>query len=344
MDRYGRLRLLKHPVHGLVLESTDRAVLTEVLRSRKVTPLVGARIDDDTVAVHPSERGAIKAGPAAPGMAGRGPRRVRRRRGPSDRAGPGRLAAARLPAPGCRGVLARRIRCCRPAVRRGQDPGGRRRDGPGQGDDADPGDEHGLRAPVARRAAQAHEPDRGRDRRVLGRAQGGPAGHDRDLSGDDHEAKGHLRPPRPVRRPRLGPDHLRRGPPAAGPDLPVHRRHPGTPPTGPDGHARARGRSRGRRLLADRPQALRRAVARDRGAGLDRPGRLRRGARHAARCPADGLRDGRARRALPDGRHRAREAGDRVHPGGPAPRRPGAGDRAVPRPAPRARRACSASR
>ena len=61
MDRYGRLRLLKHPVHGLVLESTDRAVLTEVLRSRKVTPLVGARIDDDTVAVHPSERGAIKA-------------------------------------------------------------------------------------------------------------------------------------------------------------------------------------------------------------------------------------------------------------------------------------------
>jgi DNA excision repair protein ERCC-3 len=60
MDRYGRLRLLKHPVHGLVLESTDRAVLTEVLRSRKVTPMVGARIDDDTVAVHPSERGALK--------------------------------------------------------------------------------------------------------------------------------------------------------------------------------------------------------------------------------------------------------------------------------------------
>ena len=27
MDRYGRLRLLKHPVHGLVLRSTDRAVL-----------------------------------------------------------------------------------------------------------------------------------------------------------------------------------------------------------------------------------------------------------------------------------------------------------------------------
>ena len=60
MDRYGRLRLLKHPVHGLVLESTDRAVLAEVLRSRKVAPMVGARIDEDTVAVHPSERGALK--------------------------------------------------------------------------------------------------------------------------------------------------------------------------------------------------------------------------------------------------------------------------------------------
>ena len=60
MDRYGRLRLLKHPVHGLVLESTDRAVLAEVLRSRKVAPMMGARIDEDTVAVHPSERGALK--------------------------------------------------------------------------------------------------------------------------------------------------------------------------------------------------------------------------------------------------------------------------------------------
>jgi DNA excision repair protein ERCC-3 len=60
MDRYGRLRLLKHPTHGLVLEATDRAVLTEVLRSRKVAPMVGQRIDEDTVVVHPSERGALK--------------------------------------------------------------------------------------------------------------------------------------------------------------------------------------------------------------------------------------------------------------------------------------------
>jgi DNA excision repair protein ERCC-3 len=60
MARYGRLRLEQHPTHGLVLHSTDRAVLEEVLRSAKIKPLVGARIDPDTVAVHPSERGQIK--------------------------------------------------------------------------------------------------------------------------------------------------------------------------------------------------------------------------------------------------------------------------------------------
>ena len=60
MDRYGRLTLLNHPTHGLVLEASDIPVLEEVLRSRKVAPLVGERIDDSMVAVHPSERGHIK--------------------------------------------------------------------------------------------------------------------------------------------------------------------------------------------------------------------------------------------------------------------------------------------
>ena len=60
MDRYGRLSLLKHPVHGLVLRSGDLPVLEEVLRSKKVQPLVGARLDADTVLVHPSERGHLK--------------------------------------------------------------------------------------------------------------------------------------------------------------------------------------------------------------------------------------------------------------------------------------------
>ena len=60
MDRYGRLQLVKHPAHGLVLVSLDRAVLEEVLRQRKIAPMLGARIDDDTVVVHPSERGRLK--------------------------------------------------------------------------------------------------------------------------------------------------------------------------------------------------------------------------------------------------------------------------------------------
>jgi DNA excision repair protein ERCC-3 len=60
MSRYGRLRLDKHPVHGLVLTSTDRPVLEEVLRATKIKPMVGARLDEQTVVVHPSERGNLK--------------------------------------------------------------------------------------------------------------------------------------------------------------------------------------------------------------------------------------------------------------------------------------------
>ncbi|MGH3369877.1 MAG: helicase-associated domain-containing protein, partial [Nocardioidaceae bacterium] len=60
MARYGRLRLEKHPVHGLVLVSTDRPVLEEVLRARKVKPMLGERLDDETAVVHPSERGNLK--------------------------------------------------------------------------------------------------------------------------------------------------------------------------------------------------------------------------------------------------------------------------------------------
>jgi DNA excision repair protein ERCC-3 len=60
MDRYGRLRIEKHPTHGLILVSTDRAVLTEVLRSTKIKGLIGSRVDEDSVVVHPSERGHLK--------------------------------------------------------------------------------------------------------------------------------------------------------------------------------------------------------------------------------------------------------------------------------------------
>jgi DNA excision repair protein ERCC-3 len=60
MDRYGRLRIEKHPTHGLILVSTDRPVLTEVMKSAKVKGLLGAHLDDDTVIIHPSERGHLK--------------------------------------------------------------------------------------------------------------------------------------------------------------------------------------------------------------------------------------------------------------------------------------------
>lgn len=60
MARYGRLQLVKNPAHGLTLVSLDRAVLEEVLRNKKIAPMLGARIDDDTVVVHPSERGRVK--------------------------------------------------------------------------------------------------------------------------------------------------------------------------------------------------------------------------------------------------------------------------------------------
>jgi DNA excision repair protein ERCC-3 len=60
MGRYGRLVLQTHPAHGLIMVSRDRAVLEEVLRNKKISPMLGLRIDPDTVAVHPSERGRLK--------------------------------------------------------------------------------------------------------------------------------------------------------------------------------------------------------------------------------------------------------------------------------------------
>lgn len=60
MSRYGRLRLEADPVYGLILVTTDTAVLEEVIRARKIAPLLGARVDAQTIAVLPSQRGAIK--------------------------------------------------------------------------------------------------------------------------------------------------------------------------------------------------------------------------------------------------------------------------------------------
>jgi DNA excision repair protein ERCC-3 len=60
MDRYGRLQLVNHPTHGLVLRGLDRAVLVEVAKAKKLAGMLGARIDEETIAVHPSERGRLK--------------------------------------------------------------------------------------------------------------------------------------------------------------------------------------------------------------------------------------------------------------------------------------------
>jgi DNA excision repair protein ERCC-3 len=60
MDRYGRLQLVNHPSHGLVLHALDRAVLVEVAKAKKLAGMLGSKVDDDTIAVHPSERGRLK--------------------------------------------------------------------------------------------------------------------------------------------------------------------------------------------------------------------------------------------------------------------------------------------
>ena len=60
MDRYGRLQLANDPAHGLVLRGLDRAVLVEVAKSKKLAGMLGATLDPDTIAVHPSERGHLK--------------------------------------------------------------------------------------------------------------------------------------------------------------------------------------------------------------------------------------------------------------------------------------------
>ncbi len=60
MARYGRLRLDKDPAHGLTLSSNDKAVFEEVIRAKKVAGMIGERLGDTSVVVHPSQRGNLK--------------------------------------------------------------------------------------------------------------------------------------------------------------------------------------------------------------------------------------------------------------------------------------------
>ena len=65
MARYGRLVLEaaeagSNGTPSLVLRAADRAVLEEVVRHKRIRPLLGERLDDLSVVVHPSERGHLK--------------------------------------------------------------------------------------------------------------------------------------------------------------------------------------------------------------------------------------------------------------------------------------------
>ena len=59
MSRYGRVRLHAHPAHGLILESEEPPILEELSRGA-TGKLLGARIDENSIAVPPSERGRLK--------------------------------------------------------------------------------------------------------------------------------------------------------------------------------------------------------------------------------------------------------------------------------------------
>ena len=60
MGRYGRLQLVADPAHGLVLHAADRPVLEEVMRSKRTAGMLGKRLGDTDVVIHPSERGRLK--------------------------------------------------------------------------------------------------------------------------------------------------------------------------------------------------------------------------------------------------------------------------------------------
>ena len=87
MGRYGRLVLQTHPAHGLIMVSRDRAVLEEILRHKKIAPMLGdpdrpRHGDRAPVAARPPQAGAAQGR-----LAGRRRGRLRRRRGAPHRAG-----------------------------------------------------------------------------------------------------------------------------------------------------------------------------------------------------------------------------------------------------------------
>ena len=215
MARYGRLRLEKHPTHGLVLVSTDRPVLEEVLRAKKIAGMIGDRIDDDTVVVHGSERGNLKQALLKIGWPA------------EDYAGYVDGEAHPIALDETEWHLRDYQRDAAESFWHG-----------GSGVVVLP---CGAGKTLVGAAAMAHaqattlilvtntvSARQWKDELVRrtsltadeigeysGLGQGDPAGHHRDVPGDDHQARRRLPPPRAARRPRLGADRLRRGAPAA---------------------------------------------------------------------------------------------------------------------------------
>ena len=60
MSRYGRVRMHAHPAHGLILESDEVPILEELARHKIIRGMLGQRIDPNTFAFPPSERGRLK--------------------------------------------------------------------------------------------------------------------------------------------------------------------------------------------------------------------------------------------------------------------------------------------
>ena len=60
MGRYGRLVIENDPLFGMVLRTTDDAVLAEVRRTKAVAPLLGDTVGPGLVQMQPADRGRLK--------------------------------------------------------------------------------------------------------------------------------------------------------------------------------------------------------------------------------------------------------------------------------------------
>ena len=206
MDRYGRLQLVKHPdPRAGAASSLDRAVLEEVCGRRRSRRCSAQRIDDDTVARAPVRARPAQAGAAQGRLAGRGPRRLRRRRGAPDRARPGRAGS-------CATTSSRRSTCSGPG---GSGvvvlPCGAGKTLVGAAAMAEAkattlilvtntvAGRQWKRELIARTSLTEEEIGE-----YSGETQGDPPGHHRDVPGDDDAPEGRVPAPRAVRRAATG--------------------------------------------------------------------------------------------------------------------------------------------